>query len=131
MKVRVLKAVLLGFGLTSALILSATWAFDSMTGSNAGGDFYTPTLAAALMMLVYTSAATVAGAYVAARIDETGTTTTGFTVGQLFFGFGMVREFWLAGAYWYTIAAMILVIPCAIAGRSLARRLRSSGALLM
>ena len=120
---RVLKAVLLGFLLTTALILSASWAFDSISGVNAGGEYYAPTLSVALMMLLYTSAATVAGAYVATRIHDAGATISGFTVAQMFFGFGLVREFWLAGAYWYTLAAIILVIPCAIAGRLMAGRL--------
>jgi hypothetical protein len=120
---RTLKGVLSGFLVTSALILAGGWASGAFLGAAVGNEYASPTLPAALLALLYTAAAVVAGAYIASRIYDTGDTITGFTVAQLFFGFGLVREFWLTGSSWYTLTALILIIPCAMVGRGLARRL--------
>lgn len=110
---RTFKAVLWGFLVASALILAAGWAY---------GLFAAPGLLAAMLALVYTSASIVAGAYVASRIHDSSETISGFAVAQAFFGFGLIREFWNTGSSWYTVAAVLLVIPCALLGRALARR---------
>ncbi len=120
---RTLKGVLLGFVVTSALILAGGWAASAVLGAAVGSEYASPTLPAALLALLYTAAAIVAGAYIADRIQDTGETVTGFAVAQLFFGFGLIREFWLTGSSWYTLTAMVLVVPCAMIGRALARRM--------
>lgn len=118
-----LKAVGAGFLVATALILASGWAFGSLGAPAIRGDYYTPTLATGLLALLYTGAAMVIGAYVAARIHDSNETTSGFVVAQAFFGFGFIRAFWSAGSSWYTATAVLLVIPCAIIGRMLARRL--------
>jgi hypothetical protein len=120
---RTIQGVLSGFLVTSALILAGGWASGALLGAAVGNEYASPTLPAALLALLYTAAAIVAGAYVAVRIHDTGDTITAFTIVQLFFGFGLVREFWLTGSSWYTLTALVLIIPCAIIGRRLARRL--------
>ena len=117
---RALKAVLFGFIAASALLLAGGWAFIALTGSAAGQR--NPTLPTALLALVGTGATIAVGAYVASRIDDSNETTSGYIVAQAFFGFGMIREFWSGGSSWYGLAAIMLVIPCAIIGRTLARR---------
>ena len=110
---RTFKAVLSGFLVASALIFAAEWAY---------GLFAAQGLFAALLALVYTSAAIVAGAYVASRIHDSSQTIGGFALAQAFFGFGLIREFWNTGSSWYTAAAVLLVIPCALIGCALARK---------
>lgn len=81
------------------------------------------TFAAAWLALLYTGASVVLGAYVATRIQDTPEMISGFSIAQAFFGFGLIREFWSTGSSWYAVAAVVLVIPCALIGRALARRL--------
>lgn len=118
---RALKAVIVGFVAASALILAGGWAFTALAAPSTAAHL-NPTLSTTLLALVYTGAAVVVGAFVAARINDTAETTSGYVVAQAFFGFGLIREFWSAGSSWYAVAAVILVIPCAIIGRGLARR---------
>jgi hypothetical protein len=124
MNMRTLRAVLLGFLVTSMLVLAAAWASAVFLGSAAGGEYTSPTLSAALLTLLYTAAAVVAGAYLTTKIHDSGDAISGFIILQLFFGFGLVREFWLVGSSWYADVALALVIPCAIIGRQLARTSR-------
>jgi hypothetical protein len=119
---RTIKAVLAGFLVASALILVTGWASGLLGATATRSEYYTQSLFTALLALVYTSASIVAGAYVASRIHDSSETTSGFVVAQAFFGFGLIREFWSTGSSWYTVAAVLLVIPCAFIGRALARR---------
>jgi hypothetical protein len=119
---RTFKAVLSGFLVASALIFAARWAFGLLAAPAMGGEYYAQGLLPALLALVYTGAAIVAGAYVASRIHDSSETIGGFAVAQAFFGFGLIREFWSTGSSWYAAVAVLLVIPCALIGRALARR---------
>ncbi len=119
---RTIKAVLSGFLVASALILAAGWAYGLLAAPEMRGEYYRSSLLTALPALVYTSASIVAGAFVASRIHDSSETISGFSVAQAFFGFGLIREFWSTGSSWYTVAAVLLVIPCALIGRALARR---------
>jgi hypothetical protein len=116
------KAVLSGFLVTSGLVFAAGWAFGLFAAPPMRGEYYAPSLLTAMLALVYTGAAIVAGAYVASRIHDSSETISGFAVAQAFFGFGLIRGFWSRGPSWYTAAAVLLVIPCALVGCALARR---------
>ncbi len=122
---RTLKAVLWGFLVVTALMLAGEWAATLLVPPAVHGDYSSPTLAAGLLALFYTGASIAIGAYVATRIHDANETISGFIVAQAFFGFGLIREFWGKGSSWYTVTAVLLVIPGAILGRSLARRLGS------
>ena len=119
---RTLKAVVAGFAVTSGLIVLGSWIFREMITPAARGGYYTPTVSAGIALL-YTAAGIIVGAFVAARIHDSNETISGFIVAQAFFGFGLIREFWSNGSSWYTVSAVVLVIPCAIFGRALARRI--------
>jgi hypothetical protein len=119
---RTIKAVLSGFLVASALIVAAGWAYSLLAESAMRGEYYTLSPFTALLTLVYTSGSIVAGAYVASRIHDSSETTSGFVVAQVFFGFGLIREFWSTGSSWYAVAAVLVVIPCAVIGRALARK---------
>jgi hypothetical protein len=123
----IFRAVLAGFLVTTALILAGGWASSVIALPAMRGEYYTPTSTAAVLALVYTAAAITAGGYVAARIDYSDGTLGAFVVTQAFFGFGLIREFWSTGSSWYAVAAMLLVIPCAIVGRLLAWQTRPHG----
>ncbi|HEY3112425.1 MAG TPA: hypothetical protein VGJ62_01925 [Gemmatimonadaceae bacterium] len=122
---RTLKAVLWGFLVTTALILAGGWAATLLVAPGVRGQYYPATLAAGLLALFYSGASIAIGAYVATRIHDTNETASGFIVAQAFFGFGLIRAFWIMGSSWYTVTAVLLVIPGAIVGRSLAQRLGS------
>lgn len=119
---RTFKAVLSGFLVASVLILAGGWGYTLLTGPAMLGEYFTTTSAAALVALLYTSAAFVAGAYVATRIHDAPETISGILVVQAFFGVGLIREFWSTGSSWYTASAVILVIPSGLIGRALALR---------
>ena len=124
---RTFKAVLSGFLVASALILAGVWGYTSLASPDLRGVYFATTSIAALFALLYTAAATVAGAYVATRIHDASETISGFSVAQAFFGVGLIREFWSTGASWYTVSAVVLVIPCALIGRALALRVGRAG----
>jgi len=119
---RTFKAVVSGFLVASALILAAGWAYGLLVAPAMRGEYFTPSLFTALFALTYTGASIVAGAYVACRIHDSSETVSGFAVAQAFFGVGLIREFWNTGSSWYTVAAVLLVIPCVLIGRALAWR---------
>ena len=119
---RTFKAVLSGFLVASALILAGGWGYTLFAAPAMRGEYFTTTPIAALLALLYTGAAIVAGAYVATRIHDTPETISGFSVAQAFFGVGLIREFWSTSSSWYTASAVLLVIPCALIGRALALR---------
>ena len=120
---RTLKAILSGFLVATTLILVGEWAAKVLIMPAIGGEYFTRTLAGGLLAIFYTGAAITIGAWVAAGIHDTNETISGFIVAQAFFGLGLIREFWSAGSSWYTTTAVLLVIPCAIIGQILARRL--------
>lgn len=124
---RTFKAVLSGFLVASALAFAGGWGHTLLAGPPARGEHLTTTPIAALLALVYTGAATVAGAYVATRIHDTSETISGFLVAQAFFGVGLIREFWGTDSSWYTASAVVLLIPCALIGRALALRFGRAG----
>jgi hypothetical protein len=119
---RTFKAVVSGFLVASALILAAGWAYGLLIAPAMRGENYTQGLLPTLLALIYTSTSIVAGAYVACRIHDSSETVSGFAVVQAFFGVGLIREFWNTGSSWYTVAAVLLVIPCVLIGRALAWR---------
>jgi len=120
---RSIKAVAAGFMVASFLIVAGGWVFGRIVAPAMRGEYYTPSQSAGLIALVYTAAAIAAGAYVTARLHSSGQTLSGFIVAQAFFGFGLIREFWDTGASWYTVTAVVLVIPCAIIGQAFARNI--------
>jgi hypothetical protein len=120
---RTLKAVLWGFLITTALILAGGWAARVLLIPTIRGEYFIGPLAGGLLAILYTGTAITIGAYVATRIHDANETISGFIVAQAFFGFGLIREFWNVGSSWYSATAILLVIPCAIIGQILARRL--------
>jgi hypothetical protein len=117
-----LKAVLAGFTAATALVLAGGWAFTRLIKPAISGEYYTPTVTAAVIALLYTMIAIVIGSYVTARWHDSNGTASGFVVAELFFGFGLIREFWNRGSSWYSVTAVVMVIPCAVVGRALARK---------
>lgn len=120
---RSIKAVVAGFLVTSLLIVLGGWAFGRIVAPAIRGEYYAPSVSGGLLALVYTGAAIAAGAYVSTRIHYSNQTLSGFMVVQAFFGFGLIREFWSTGASWYSVSAIVLIIPCAIIGQAFARNI--------
>ncbi|HJP87225.1 MAG TPA: hypothetical protein VJ852_14635 [Gemmatimonadaceae bacterium] len=119
---RSVKAVLAGFLVTTGLIVAGGWALGRLVAPAIRGEYYVPSIGAGMIALVYTAAAIIVGAYVTARLYYSSPTMSGFIVVQAFFGFGLIREFWSTDASWYTVTALVLVIPCALVGQVFARR---------
>jgi hypothetical protein len=120
---RTVTAVLSGFFVASGLILAGEWGYGLLAEPAMRGEYYATSFPAAVLALLYTGASVVVGAWVATRIQDTSETFNAFSIFQVFFGLGLVREFWSTGFSWFRVAAVVLVIPCAIIGRALARRM--------
>lgn len=120
---RTFSAAASGFLVASALMLAGEWGYSLVAKSPMPSEPYLTTFPAIMIALLYTAAALTLGAYVVAKMQDTSEAITGFLVFQAFFGFGLIREFWSGGSSWYSATAMLLIIPCTIIGRVLARRL--------
>lgn len=120
---RTFSAALSGFLVASALMLAGEWGYSLLAKSPMRSEYFVTTFPAIMIALLYTGAALMFGAYVVAKLQDTSEAITGFLVIQAFFGFGLIREFWSDSSSWYSATAMLLIIPCAIIGRVLARRL--------
>jgi hypothetical protein len=120
---RTVRAVLSGFLVASLLILAGEWGYGMLGGPATSPERFAMTFPAALLWLLYTGASVVVGAGVATRMHDTAETFSAFSICQLFFGLGVISKFWGGDSEWYGIAAVLLVIPCAMIGRALARRI--------
>lgn len=124
---RTLKAVLAGFLFSSAMIIAGAWFYSLAIRPNSVPGHMSTAVLAAVGSLVFICAAVVIGARVATGLDDTSSTLAGYVVFELFFGIGLTGPFLNNGANWVTEAAILLVIPCTLLGRAIARR-RNTGA---
>jgi hypothetical protein len=109
----------------SGLLAAGVFAIvgDSLIISLAGDGFRDQSTNGAVVMLIsllWTACSVVLGGYVVARLHNTRRTLSAFMVLELFFGAGMVAEFWTPDAMLWDAIAVLLVIPCAVLGATLA-----------
>jgi len=118
---KTLLAALFGLFVSSLFAISGNW----LTMRLGGGSFRSEQSAyhtmVVLIAFLWTAASVVLGGYVVARLHNTRGAVSAYIVLELFFGAGMVAEFWSSGAAWYDTVAVLFVIPCALLGASLLR----------
>lgn len=68
----------------------------------------------------------IVGALLAVQVKPTRETVAGFIVGELFFGAGLLDQFWHAQT-WFNFLALLIVIPAALLGTWLASRGKPDG----
>lgn len=114
-------AVIAGIALTGLLVLIGDTSFAGVPSTTAAARSVSGS--AAFVALAWTFLALTLGAVLTGRIRQTKEAISGFIVGELFFGFGILHQFWQAPA-WYSTIAMLLVIPAALLGYWIASQLR-------
>lgn len=118
---RTFIAVIGGIALTALLIFIGDTSFAGVPGTTAAEGSVSGT--AGFVALAWTFLALTLGAVLTGRVRQTKEAISGFIVGELFFGFGLLHQFWQAPA-WYSTIAMLLVIPAALLGYWIASQLR-------
>lgn len=118
---RTIIAVIAGLAVTGLLVVVGnTNVGQLLVTTDASGSV---SVGGALVALAWSFVALVLGAMVTARFRQTKEAMSGFIVGELFFGVGLLHQFWHAPA-WYSVIAMLLVIPGAMLGYWIAFRSR-------
>lgn len=109
---RTLIAVLAGLAFTGLLVFIGDTSFAAVP-TRAAGDL---SVNAPFVALAWTFIAVALGAIVTTRIRRTNEAISGFIAGELFFGVGLLHQFWQVRT-WYSAVAILLVIPAALLGR--------------
>ena len=113
---RTIVAVCTGLLAAAVLIIGADRLVAVATHSSVSDALSRPS---ELLALIWTAIALIAGVFIALKIQPTRDTLTGFVVAELFFGVGLISEFWGAPT-WFNAIALLLVIPAALIGSRLA-----------
>ncbi|HEX9129876.1 MAG TPA: hypothetical protein VF850_12015 [Gemmatimonadaceae bacterium] len=126
-------AALFGLLVSSVFAISGNWITIRIGGEGFLSEQSSYATMVVLITFLWTAASVVLGGYVAARLHNTRGAVSAYIVLELFFGAGMLAEFWSSGAAWYDTVAVLFVIPCALLGASLlqppwmTRRARNTG----
>jgi hypothetical protein len=110
------------FAVVVANLFAATadWATVRLAGGGFLRDQTTNGVVVLLFTFLWTAASVVLGGYVVARLHDTRSSVSAFIVLELFFGAGLIAEFWSPAASWFDTVVLLFVIPCAILGAALA-----------
>jgi hypothetical protein len=112
-------AALFGLLVSSALAISGNWLTIRFGGEGFRGEQSAYATMLIAITFIWTAVSVVLGGYVVARLHNTRGAVSGYIVLELFFGAGMMAEFWSSQAAWYDTIAILFVIPCALLGASL------------
>jgi cyanate permease len=112
-------AALFGVLVSSAFAISGNWLTIRYGGEGFRGEQSAYATMLVAITFILTAASVVLGGFVVARLHNTRGAVSAYIVLELFFGAGMVAEFWSSQAAWYDTIAILFVIPCALLGASL------------
>jgi len=115
-------AALFGVIVANLFAVTADWATIRLAGDGLLRDQTTNGVVVMLFTFLWTAVSVVLGGYVVARVHDTRRSVSSFIVLELFFGAGLIAEFWSPAAGWVNALALLLVIPFAILGAALAPR---------
>jgi hypothetical protein len=118
--IKTLLAALLGVLVASTFAIAGGWLTIWLAGDGFFRDQSNNGVVVLLILFLWTALSVVLGGYVVARLHDTRATLSAFMVLELFFGAGMVAEFWTPAGSWYDTLAILFVIPCAVLGAMLA-----------
>jgi predicted permease len=119
--IKTVITALIGLLVASSFAIAGVWLTIGLAGDGFFRDQSTNSVVVLLITFLWTAGSVVLGGYIVARLHYTRGTLSAFMVLELFFGAGMVAEFWTPAASWYDTVALLFVIPCAILGATLAR----------
>lgn len=120
---RTFLAVVLGVAITGLLIFIGDASFARVTDTTIVPGYAGTSHATEFVALAWTFVAISLGAIVTVRVRSTKEALSGFIVAELFFGVGLLHQFWHAPG-WYATIAMLLVIPGALLGAWIGTQLR-------
>jgi len=120
---RTLIAVIIGVTLTGLLIFIGDASFARVTDTTIVSGYAGTSHTMEFVALSWTFVAISLGALATVRVRNTKEALSGFIVGELFFGLGLLHQFWHAPTRYGTIA-MLLVIPGALLGAWIGSQLR-------
>lgn len=112
-------AVLFGLFVSNVIAISGNWLTIRLGGEGFRSEQSSFATLLVFITFFWTAASVVLGGYIVARLHNTRGAVSGYIVFELFFGAGMVAEFWRSGSSWYDTITLLLVIPCALFGASL------------
>jgi hypothetical protein len=112
-------AALFGLLVSSAFAIAGNWLTIRLGGEGFRGEQSAYATMLVAIRFIWTATSVVLGGYVVARLHNTRSAVSAYIVLVLFFGAGMVAEFWSSEAAWYDTIAVLFVIPCALLGASL------------
>lgn len=112
-------AALFGLLVSSVFAIAGNWLTIMLGGEGFRGEQSAYATMLVAITFILTAASVVLGGYVVARLHNTRGAVSAYIVLELFFGAGMMAEFWSSEAVWYDTIAVLFVIPCALVGASL------------
>jgi len=112
---RTFIAVLLGLATTGLLIFVGDASFAHITDTPIVAGYAGASRSTEFVALLWTFVCITLGALVTVGVRREKDALSGFIVGELFFGVGLLHQFWHAPT-WYSTLALLLVIPAALLG---------------
>jgi len=112
---RTFIAVIIGVAITAVLIFIGDSSFAHLTDTSIVAGYVGSSHSVEIAALSWTFVAICFGAVVTVRVRNSREALSGFIVGELFFGVGLLHQFWHAPT-WYGAVATLLVIPGALLG---------------
>jgi hypothetical protein len=112
---RTFIAVVTGLAITGLLVFIGDSSFAHASDTTIIPGYAGTSRLTELIALMWTTFSIGIGAAVTIRIRNSKEAVAGFIVGELFFGAGLLHQFWGART-WYTVVAVLLVVPGALLG---------------
>ena len=112
---RTFIAVVLGVAVAGLLIFTGDASFAQITDTRIVPGYAGTSHSTELVALLWTFVCIGLGALVTVSVRNTKEAISGFIVAELFFGVGLLHQFWHAPT-WYSAVAILLVIPAALVG---------------
>ncbi len=112
---RTFFAVVLGLAVAGLLVFIGDASFAHITDTAIVAGYAGTSHSTEALALLWTFICISLGALVTVSLRNTRDAVGGFIVGELFFGIGLLHQFWHAPS-WYSVLAMLLVIPAALLG---------------
>lgn len=112
---RTFIAVVLGLAVSGLLLFVGDASFAHITDTAIVAGYAGTSHGTEVVALLWTFVCISLGALVTVSIKNSKDAISGFVVGELFFGVGLLHQFWHAPT-WYSAVAMLLVIPAALLG---------------
>jgi hypothetical protein len=112
---RTFFAVVIGLAVTGLLLFVGDASFAHITDTAIVAGYAGTSHSTEFVALLWTFVCISLGALVTVSVRNSNEAIAGFIVGELFFGVGLLHQFWHAPS-WYSAVAILLVIPAALVG---------------